>query len=186
MYDIVWYSPDKVEDAGKVLVRLDVDEAIERGVPDVHMSLPCNLGPFPDVQGRVAMRNFLGTHLFLSKYGIGSPDLTGLCDVTILATGLAGGNLHPKVLVSDEIKDAERIQEQREEAHREPRIWNTWQLLSEAKWAFYACLLALCAAVVAIPRTWHPPAKRTLRSLPELEVEAQFVMAAVPQMYPKK
>jgi len=179
VYDIVWYTPDKVEDAGKVLRRLDVDEAIERGIPDVHMSPPCNLAPFTGLQGRAVMRNFLGTHLFLSEHGMGSPELANLCDVTIIATGLAGGNLKPEVLVSDAIKDAERIQEQREESHREPPKWNTWQLLSEAKWAFYACLLALCAAVGAIPRTLWPPKKRKLRTLPELELEAQLVMGAL-------
>ena len=179
MYDIVWYSPSRIADAEKVLRRLDLAEAIERGCPDLLLSTPGVDIPGQRTKGRAACRNFLGAHYLASAFGLGSPGVHDLCDLTQHGEGLVGGVLKPEVLLSPEVEEAEQIQAEREARSFIVPPARFGALFRLSLGSLIAAVAYAVAALFSIPRSLKPRPQRKIRSLAELEVEAAMVMGAL-------
>jgi hypothetical protein len=170
MYDVVWYSPERVADANRLIKRLDLAEIVSRDVPgDLVMSAPGVKIPGQATLGRAIVRNFLGASDCM-KLGDGQ-FMESVCDITQHGDGLAGGNLKDEFLVSNEIEEAEQIAADREAAIRASRPWRFGRCAAYCWFCFWALLASTVLAIRSIPRSLRKPPVRRVRSVSELERE---------------
>jgi hypothetical protein len=173
MYDVVWYSPERRSDAEKVLLRLDLAEAIDRQCGDLRLSHGAVTIPGQTGVGRAACRNFLGAE----GLALGSPEVASLCVLTDHGPGLVGGMLNETYILSERLGD-----DAEEQAQREIRVYQAPPVKSHTfaglAWAsLISCVSCAVAAVLTLPRYLKRTPVRRLRSLAELEAAAGQLVA---------
>ena len=175
MYDVVWYSPDRRDDAERVLRRLDLQEAIDRQIGDLRMSQPGIPIPGQSGIGRCVCRNFLGAECL----PLGDPSITGALALTDHGPGLVGGYLTAEFLLSGELQEAQDAQAERERRALTPRAPKSHEFVALSIRAALTCLVCAFAAFWTLPRYLKRERKRRIRSLAELEVAASELLGAM-------
>jgi len=176
-YDVVWYSPDRMQDAERVLKRLELAEAVERDCPDLCLSQPGIRIPGQKILGRCAVRNFLGASDCLS---LGCTDgIAALCDITEHGEGLVGGTLKDEFWLSSGLAAAEQIAAEREALLRAMKPPTARQLFRCARVALGTAVLSFIASIVAIPRSMKRVPPKTIRPLGILDAESLALMGAI-------
>jgi hypothetical protein len=177
MYDVVWYAPDRVADAERVLERLPLDEVVTRGCPDLCLSQPGIPIPGQDGLGTCACANFLGASDCLQLGA--SSRVAALCELTDHGTGLVGGTLKASFWLSPDLRAAEEIAEDRERLLLAQKPPTAGYLFACARVALSTFILTSIACLCAIPRSFRKEPKRTIRPLSVLEREAGIMLGAL-------
>lgn len=174
MYDVVWYAPDRRDDAEKVIRRLDLQEAIDRQCGDLCMSDGAQI-PGQALKGRCICRNFLGA----GGLALGNPDVADLCTLTDHGPGLVGGNFKAEYLLSEKLQEDADAQAQREiRAYQQPPIKS--HTFARLAWSSLVSFIGCSfAAVFTLPRYFKRVPVRKLRSIAELEVAAGQLIGEV-------
>jgi hypothetical protein len=177
VYDVVWYTPNRLDDAARVLKRLTVEEVRERECPDLLMSQAGVPIPGQKVNGRCVCRNFTGA---VDCMNLGATDhIASLCSLSDHGEGLVGGILLPSFWLSDGLKDAERLTEERESSLRASNPLTARQLFRCSIASLSSFIIFGIASIVAIPRSFRKEPKRKIRTLAELENEGARLFGAI-------
>ncbi len=178
MYDVVWYSPERVADVDRVLTRLTVEECTARNVPgDLVMSSPGVPIPGQDVLGRCVCRNCLGASDTLPLGN--TAYMASICDLTAHGTGLVGGTLTADFLLSPEMESGEGLAAEREAMLRARVPWRFGQCLRYTWLTFVAMAASIVMCVRSIPRSLRRAPVKKIRSVGELEREFGRVLVSI-------
>jgi hypothetical protein len=177
VYDVVWYTPNRSDDAARVLKRLTLDEVNERECPDLLMGQAGVPIPSQKVKGRCVCRNFMGA---VDCMHLGATDhIASLCSISDHGEGLVGGILLPSFWLSDVLKGAEQSAEERESSLRASKPLTARQLLKCSIASLSSFVVFGIASIIAIPRSFRKEPKRKIRTLAELENEGARLFGAI-------